>query len=390
MAASDRLTLLIDGLLTAAPSAAALPDPGCDGAGRPVWIHAPDEAAAAAAETVVRRLDQQQGLAAFVTVAGRCGPADTPAALAGFLDRQQPRAVVLLGSALRPATVFAAASRGLPLVAAGLRHPSGHWLEQWWARPLARRMLRHFAALMAEDVASLVALRQAGAPRERLSVGGILAAEVAVQRANDAERESLSELMSSRPVWCAAALLPGELPVLAEAQRLAMQRLHRLLLVIVPDDPADGPTLHQRLTKDGWNVGLRSEGDEPTDDVSIYVADLGGELGLWLRLAPVAFIGGTLTAGGAGRTPMEAAALGSAILHGPETHAHASDHARLDAGGAARLVRNADEIAAAVDTLAAPDQAAVMAHAAWEVSSAGDEAAARLVEALRIAVEASS
>src|SRR5690606_30524009 len=97
----------------------------------------------------------------------------------------------------------------------------------------------------------------------------------------------------------------------------------------------------------------------------------------------ISWIGGTLDAATESRSPMEAAALGSAILHGPATGAHRTDFARLDSAGAARQVRNADEIAAAVEVLLAPDQAAAMAHAAWEVSSAGEDAAARAVEMVK-------
>jgi 3-deoxy-D-manno-octulosonic-acid transferase len=68
--------------------------------------------------------------------------------------------------------------------------------------------------------------------------------------------------------------------------------------------------------------------------VSVYIADTMGELGLFYRLAPVVFVGGTLVPVG-GHNPIEAAKLGAAVLHGPYTANAAEIFAALDAAGGA-------------------------------------------------------
>jgi 3-deoxy-D-manno-octulosonic-acid transferase len=307
-------------------------------------------------------------------------PGSSAAELARAFDHWRPTVLVLVGTPFRPAVVALARQRGVPVLGLALRGATRNWMQRRFARGMARRHLAQFHRLMCEDAVTRRALVKIGAPRDRTEVSGLLARDVRVLPSNEAERESLSELLSSRPVWCAAALPMTELPVILAAHRLASQRSHRLLLVVVPADPADGPAMRDVIAAEGWVVGLRSEGEDPTDDIPVYVTDLSGELGLWLRLAPIAWIGGTIDGTPDARSPMEAAALGSAILHGPAPGVHRTDYARLDAAGAARQVQSADEIAAAVETLLAPDQAAAMAHAAWEVSSAGEDAAARAVE----------
>jgi 3-deoxy-D-manno-octulosonic-acid transferase len=59
-----------------------------------------------------------------------------------------------------------------------------------------------------------------------------------------------------------------------------------------------------------------------------------GELGLWYRLAPVAFVGRSLIAPGGGQNPLEPARLGCAIAVGPYT-GNFTDHVALlrEAGG---------------------------------------------------------
>ena len=105
------------------------------------------------------------------------------------------------------------------------------------------------------------------------------------------------------------------------------------------------------------------------------------ELGLWYRLAPVCFMGGTLFAGGVGgRTPFEPAALGSAILHGPNPGPHREAYARLSEARATRQVASPAALATAVADLIAPDKAAVLAHNAWAATSGGTEVAERVVQ----------
>ena len=66
-----------------------------------------------------------------------------------------------------------------------------------------------------------------------------------------------------------------------------------------------------------------------------------GELGLFYRLAPIVFMGGSLVEHG-GQNPIEAAKLGAAILHGPHVFNFADIYEALDAAGGAELVDTPD------------------------------------------------
>lgn len=93
-------------------------------------------------------------------------------------------------------------------------------------------------------------------------------------------------------------------------------------------------------------------------------------MGLWYRLAPVSFVGGSLTDRG-GHNPYEPAALGSAIIHGPHVRNFRDIYERLNAFGGALCVKDAPELTKAVTDLIRPDHRAPMAYAAWEISSSG-------------------
>jgi 3-deoxy-D-manno-octulosonic-acid transferase len=60
-----------------------------------------------------------------------------------------------------------------------------------------------------------------------------------------------------------------------------------------------------------------------------------GELGLFYRLAPIVFMGGSLVEHG-GQNPIEAIKLGAAIVHGPHVFNFTDVYDALDAAGGAK------------------------------------------------------
>ena len=92
-----------------------------------------------------------------------------------------------------------------------------------------------------------------------------------------------------------------------------------LLTIIAPRHPERGlPFPPQRY---------RSRGDGPPRK-GVWVADTLGELGLWYRLAGIAFVGRSLLPPGGGQNPLEPARLGCAIAVGPYT-GNFTDHVAM-------------------------------------------------------------
>ena len=81
--------------------------------------------------------------------------------------------------------------------------------------------------------------------------------------------------------------------------------------------------------------GLRSREELPTAATDIYVADTMGELGLFYRLSPIVFMGGSLVEHG-GQNPIEAVKLGASVVHGPHVFNFTDVYEALDHAGGAR------------------------------------------------------
>ena len=222
---------------------------------------------------------------------------------------------------------------------------------------------------------------------EVIEITGPLKDSVHAPPCNEAECDALVGILGGRPVWLAANVALGEIDKIEAAQRRAFRAAHRMLLILVPEDLEATPEIRERMEKAGWQTTLRSEGGEPEDDVQVYIADTEGEMGLWYRLAPTSFMGGTFVGDVLASDPFDPAALGSAVLHGPLTGDVAPRFRRLAEAGGAIEVAGGDELGEAVQSLLAPDKAAALAQAGWSVTTESAGVVERLDEVMDLALE---
>lgn len=348
-----------------------------------VWLHVPGALAAPAMRELARRLTEEDGVTVLMT--GGPGleaeedaivlptPADTEAVARAFLDHWRPEVAVFADGELLPALIHEAAERSIALLLVDGREPRLPRERDGWFPGLMRRTLSRFGHVACIDEAAARAFRKAGAPLSAVAVTGRMEARSAALPCLEAEREALARLLAARPVWFACAVPEAEEPAILTAHRAVLATTHRLLLIVLPEDPARAAALALRFEEEGLTVSQRSLEQEPDPETEVYVVETAAELGLWYRLAPVTFLGGSLSGEGAVRDPLEVAALGSAILHGPRPGPHGVSMGRLGAARAARAVSSARDLADALGELLAPDRAARLAHAAWAVASDGAE-----------------
>jgi 3-deoxy-D-manno-octulosonic-acid transferase len=363
-------------------------------AGSLVWLHAPAAEPARAMLELGRRLADEDGVPVLLTcpdpLPERDGlviqppPADNPADARAFLEHWRPDVAIFAEGELRPALLHEAVERRLPLMMVGGRNPCFIKERDGWYPGLMRGLLGHFRTVLTVDEPSARAFRKAGATPEAVEVTGKLEEESAALPCLEAERDSLARQFATRPVWLAAALPEAEEAAVIAAHRAALRLAHRLLLIVVPQDPARVAPLATKMEKEeGWTVALRAEEQEPDPETEVYIADSTNEFGLWYRLAPITFLGGSLAGNGCMRDPLEPAALGSAILYGPRPGLYGATFGRLGAARAARAVGSATDLAEALGDLLSPDRAARLAQAAWTVASDGAEVTESVIVMIR-------
>jgi len=303
-------------------------------------------------------------------------PLDARAFVRRFLEHWHPDVAVWTESELWPTLICETDAIGIPMLLLNARMSKASHDRWRFLRGMARSLLGRFDQALVQDDLTAIYLRRLGLPPERMEVTGTLKEGAAALPVEPAELDTMRAEIGGRPIWVAASTHPGEEDKVLEAHRIALKSNPRLLLILAPRHANRGDEIAKMLAEGGWTFTRRSIGEGPEAEAPVYLADTMGELGLWYRLAPVSFVGGSWEPIG-GHNPFEPAALGSAILHGPYVTNFVDIYQRLTEARAARLVASPQSLAEAVDDLLSPDRAAAMAHSAWEVVSAGADVTER-------------
>ncbi|TXM91559.1 glycosyltransferase N-terminal domain-containing protein, partial [Methylobacterium sp. WL116] len=268
-------------------------------------------------------------------------PLDAPRWVERFLDHWQPDLALVAESEIWPNTVVALHARAIPLLLVNGRMSERSYAG--WARAprTARALLARIAICLTQTRDDAERFVRLGAPR--VSVAGNLKYDAAVQPADPQQVAYLGDMIGDRPVWVAASTHPGEDAAAAEAHAALKGRFPRLLTIVAPRHPHRGGEVAACATAQGLRSARRSAGGRPHPSIDLYVADTIGELGLFYRLSPLVFLGGSLVPHG-GQNPIEPVRLSSAVLHGPHTENFTEVYRALDAGGGAAAVADAAEL----------------------------------------------
>lgn len=308
-------------------------------------------------------------------------PLDHPTFTAKFLTKWRPDALVWLSGSIYPVLLRSVQREGIPAIyanAALSRAQAGRFL---WFPKFISLYLGCFDYVLAKTDAAANRLRRANVPRDRLEVLGVMHAGARALPHDEVKRTRLAAKINNRPIWLAAHVDPGEVATLGKTQRRVSRVAQGLMLILNMTSQRHAASAQVRLLALGLNVAMQEDDPLPEADVDVFITYGEADLGVYYRLAPVCFLGQSLVRAG-GHDPFEAAALGSAILHGPFTATYQSSYDRLSDSGATRLVLNSEMLSTALSETLSPDRAAEMAHAAWEVCSAGAEVNDRVIELL--------
>src|SRR5882757_4905474 len=260
-------------------------------------------------------------------------PYDSPRYVARFLDHWQPSLALFIESDLWPNLILAGAARRLPMVLINGR--MSHRSFPRWRRisGTIEALLGRFEVCLAQS--NVDAERFAALGSRNVVTTGNLKLDVQAPPADTGRLERLMALTRGRPVIVAASTHPGEEEMLVAVHKALVGFFPSLLTVIVPRHANRGEAIVRTLAMSGVQVAWRAREELPNATTDIYVADTMGELGLFYRLAPIVFMGGSLVPHG-GQNPIEAIKLGASIVHGPHVFNFTDVYQALDGAGGAR------------------------------------------------------
>ena len=246
-------------------------------------------------------------------------------------------------------------------------------------KTVARQALRPVAYAFVETVEASGHLRNLGLAARNIEVLGQFLGGVVAPSCDEAERDRLGEILTGRPVWFAHQVPSPEIKIVLQAFLQAQRRAHQMLLIFDLADPSNEAELMEICKELDLITHARAVEGEPNSRTQIFLTEDCSDTGLWYRLASVSYMGGSFS-GSNLPNPMIAAALGSAVVHGPDVIYFQYAYARLCEAGATRPLQQVDDLSQRVAELMEPDQCAVMAEKGWRVVSEGAVITDRLVE----------
>jgi len=313
---------------------------------------------------------------------------DDPSWARGFLQHWQPDLCIWAGAALMPNLITQSHEQGVRLILIDVGGSDFPSRRHGWFPDLTRISLDCFSIILAQSAAAARALERLTVSPERIRVATRLRAGSAPPRCDDDDLRAIAGDLGGRPVWLAARACRSEFPAILSAHCAAQRLSHRLLLVLSIENPADIDAAREAVSGTGLRQSDWELGDVIEDSTQVVLSGRDEDLGLWYRVAPLTFMACSLLPELGGTSPLDAAALGSAVIHGPHVDNHREVYARLGAAGAARQVPDADSLGSALVQLIAPDRAAAMALAGWDVATEGAELTDALIAEVRNAVKA--
>ncbi|APG48618.1 3-deoxy-D-manno-octulosonic acid transferase [Phaeobacter porticola] len=297
-------------------------------------------------------------------------PDDTSADVRIFLDHWQPDLCIWSGGDLRRTLMRQLSERQVDTLLVDIDASELPDRASRWLPDQRRRLLDRFADIMTPSDAAKSQLLRLGVSPERIQRTDPLRVSSTPPGCNNDELAHMQTTLGSRPIWFASQTGLKDLPTILAAHRSVLPLLHRLLLVIAIHDEQDLGAARDTILASGLQLADWDSGEEPDEYTQVLLSSA-EDSGLWYRLSPLCLLSGSLNPRSPSQNPLDAAALGSAILHGPGLGPHAALFQRLTEAGAAQQVDGADDLAQGVLSLSAPDRAAEMALAGWQIVTEG-------------------
>ncbi len=297
-------------------------------------------------------------------------PIDTSQSVRRFLDHWTPSVAVFAELDFWPRLMFDTHKRGIPLVLVNSRLSAASLESRGKLGGLMRDIVALFDRLLVQDPESSQRFKTLGVDPKKISVAGSLKSAARPLPAKQNDVSTLKDQIGDRPTWLAAATRDIEEPAMIEAHLQVMAKEARALLIIAPRFLESADAIEASAKAAFQHVARRSNGELPTHQTAVYIADTIGEMGLWYRLAPVSFVGHSLGPPGkplGGKNPYEAMALNSVVLHGEAVSDFLETYQDLQAQSASILVRDPGELAKTIVRLFDPDARLPMIAAARDI-----------------------
>jgi 3-deoxy-D-manno-octulosonic-acid transferase len=288
-------------------------------------------------------------------------PADLSFVVRRALDTIHPRAIILLEAELWPNLLWQAQDRGIPLFLVNARLSERSFKGYGFFSSVFRPIFSKFRAVGCQQSLDAERLAALGFPAEAVRTVGNMKFDAAQPDARLDVPGMLRQIgvNPNAKLLVAGSTHAGEEAILAEMLPRLRQRFPELFLILVPRHFERAKEVGQELASRGIPFVYRSEITGQTQFPPVrfecLLVNSTGELKCFYEQATLVFVGKSLTAKG-GQSPIEPAALGQAMVFGPNMQNFKAVVAAFLAEQAAVQVPDAAGLEQAIAELLGDDQ----------------------------------
>lgn len=298
-------------------------------------------------------------------------PLDFAWAVRAYLRVLNPAALVLMESELWPRMLYECEHADVPVLVVNARvsdrsYARGVTLRRLWSPVLQKVTL--WMAQSEEDARRLVAM---GAEPEKVKVVGNLKYDIRAPKESTVAT-LIKEAAAGRPIVVAGSTTEDEsgdrasweeLAVIKAWQAAVAKEPFNALLVLAPRHPERFGPVEAALLEYRYALVSKWQARETIHERGnslreIVLLDTIGDLAAVYGLADVAFVGGSLAKRG-GHNPLEPAQFGVPVIMGPSYENFRDIVASLEKANAIRIVKDSDELGAALAELLSNRKVAV-------------------------------
>ncbi len=244
-------------------------------------------------------------------------PLDLPGSVSRFLNRLQPRLIIVMETEIWPNLYLQAQRRKIPLIMANARLSERSVSHFQRLSGFVHQTLQTVAWVGAQSEKDAERLIQCGTKPQLTDMTGNLKFDQGVAAGLDEKSAALrSQWNSQRPVLVAGSTHEADENVVIPAFVELLKNLPEALLILVPRHPERFTRSTQKAIAAGLRTELRSEGESCSERAQCFVIDTIGELMTYYACGDVAYVGGSMGEQG-GHNALEPAALGKPVLLGP-------------------------------------------------------------------------
>jgi len=278
-------------------------------------------------------------------------PLDLNGPLRRFLNFWRPDLVLVCESEIWPRRIEMLAQRRIPQLVLNA-HLSTRSFKRWKKHPaLARAIFSKFDSVLCQEQQDFDYYRDLGVAK--CEICGNLKADV-ILTSKAPETDLYVQALGNRPRWAAISTHDGEEMMAAEVHRLLRKRHPDLVTLIVPRHIERAQAIADALKAAGLRIVRKSQQQLPQANTDILLGDTVGEMGFYLKLTEIAFVGKSMNEGaheGGGHNPLEPALTGVAILSGPNIENFKTTYQQLLQNQAVHLVNDTTMLAGYVHHL---------------------------------------